>query len=190
MRLKRKFFNRNTIKVAQELLGKFLVRKINSKIIRARIIETEAYCGTRDLACHASRGLTERTRVMFGPAGFFYVYMIYGMYYCLNIVTERKGNPSAVLIRGVELKTKNYKLKTKFNGPGKICRELKIDKKLNAADITKSKLLWIEDGVKPRGGHATLRGENEIKQAMIKRSKRIGVDYAGKWKDKLWRFYL
>src|SRR3989344_5879771 len=105
-RLDRKFFKRPTVKVAQELLGKFLVRKIPStrsgqvtKIIKARIIETEAYCGTRDLACHASNGLTERTKVMFGPAGFSYVYMIYGMYHCLNIVTEREGNPAAVLIR-------------------------------------------------------------------------------------------
>ena len=102
-RLDGKFFERPTVKVAQELLGKFLVRKIGKKIIRAKITETEAYCGTRDLACHASKGLTERTKVMFGPAGFSYVYMIYGMYHCLNIVTEKEGNPSAVLIRGVEV---------------------------------------------------------------------------------------
>ena len=110
-RLDRKFFNRNTVLVAQELLGKLLVRKIPStrsgqvaKILKARIMETEAYCGIKDLACHASKGLTERTKVMFGPAGFSYVYMVYGMYYCLNIVTEKEGNPSAVLIRGVETK--------------------------------------------------------------------------------------
>src|SRR3989344_422605 len=102
-RLNKKFFNRPTVKVAQELLGKLLIRKIGRKIIRVRIIETEAYCGTRDLACHASKGLTERTKVMFGPAGFSYVYMIYGMYHCLNIVTEREGNPSAVLIRSAQI---------------------------------------------------------------------------------------
>ncbi len=177
MRLNQKFFNRNTVLVAQELLGKILVRKIPStslgqaaKIIRARIMETEAYCGMKDLACHASKGLTERTKVMFGPAGYSYVYMIYGMYYCLNIVTEREGNPSAVLIRALDCEN--------CNGPGKLCQELKIDKKLNDADITKSNLLWIENG------------EIKIKKSQIKKGKRIGVDYAGKWKDKLWRFYL
>ena len=117
-RLDRKFFNRNTVLVAKELLGKFLVRRIGKKIIKARIIETEAYCGTKDLACHASKGLTERTKVMFGPAGFSYVYMIYGMYHCLNIVTEKEGNPSAVLIRALDCEN--------CDGPGKLCRELKI----------------------------------------------------------------
>jgi DNA-3-methyladenine glycosylase len=175
MRLKRKFFNRSTIKVAQELLGNLLVRKIGpstssgqAKIIKVRITETEAYCGTRDQASHASKGLTERTKVMFGPAGFSYVYMIYGMYHCFNIVTEKEGNPSAVLIRGVEL----------CQGPGKLCRELKIDRKLNGIDLTKSGLLWIEED------------ETKIKKSQIKKGKRIGVDYAGKWKDKPWRFYI
>lgn len=167
-RLNREFFERPTVRVAQELLGKFLVRKIGPKIIKARITETEAYCGSKDLACHAFKGLTERTKVMFGPAGFSYVYMIYGMYHCLNIVTEKEGNPSAVLIRGVEI----------CRGPGKLCQELKIDRKLNGVDITKNSLIWMEDG------------ENKIKKSQIKKGKRIGVDYAGKWKDKLWRFYL
>src|SRR3989338_3652924 len=157
MRLKKKFFNRNTVVVARELLGKFLVRRIGNKLIRAGITETEAYCGIRDLACHASKGLTKRTKVMFGPAGFSYVYMVYGMYYCLNIVTEKEGNPSAVLIRGVESRGPGpphhpgrvrsadlhatgvpTRATPTLNGPGKLCRELKIDKKLNAADLTKS----------------------------------------------------
>lgn len=170
MRVNQKFFNRNTVLVAQELLGKFLVRKIGNKILKARIIETEAYCGTKDLACHASKGLTERTKVMFGPPGHFYIYMVYGMYHCLNIVTEKEGNPSAVLIRAIDCEN--------CNGPGKLCRELKIDRKLNATDLTKSKLLWVEDG------------ETKIKKSQIKKGKRIGVDYAGKWKNKLWRFHL
>jgi DNA-3-methyladenine glycosylase len=198
MRLKRKFFNRKTTIVAQELLGKLLIRKIGKKIVKARIIETEAYCGSKDLACHASKGLTERTKVMFSPAGFSYVYMIYGMYHCLNIVTEKEGNPSAVLIRGVELcrgpvpaapRTCSAKIPprdrgprsgatpTVLKGPGKICRELKIDRKLNGVDITKSNSLWIEDGAR-------------IKKSQIKKGKRIGVDYAGRWKDKLWRFRI
>lgn len=202
-RLNRKFFDRPTVKVAQELLGKFLIRKIGRKTFKTRIIETEAYCGIRDLACHASKGLTERTKVMFGPPGFSYVYMIYGMYHCLNIVTEREGYPSAVLIRGVELyrgpapphpRSAQILLRASgvpclpagrpsratptLNGPGKLCRELKIDRKLNAVDMTKSDLLWIEDS------------KIKIKKSQIKKGKRIGVDYAGKWKDKLWRFSL
>ncbi|MEK7076374.1 MAG: DNA-3-methyladenine glycosylase [Patescibacteria group bacterium] len=191
MRLKRKFFNRNTVLVAQELLGKFLVRRIGNKLVKAKITETEAYCGTRDLACHASKGLTERTKVMFGSAGFSYVYMVYGMYHCLNIVTEKEGNPAAVLIRSVgvvdglprsELPILSFAAQPQsevlLRGPGILCRELKIDRKLNAVDLIKSNLLWIEDG------------EIKIKKSQIKKGKRIGVGYAGKWKDKLWRFYL
>ena len=169
-RLNRKFFEEPTVKVAQELLGKFLVRKLGHKINKAVIVETEAYCGSEDLACHASKGVTERTKVMFGPAGFSYVYMIYGMYHCLNIVTEREGNPSAVLIRTLDCDG--------CDGPGKLCRKLGIDRKLNNIVITKSKLLWLEDS------------ENKVKKSQIKKSKRIGVNYAGKWKHKLWRFYL
>src|SRR3989338_6335159 len=103
IKLKHEFFNRKTLLVARELLGKYLVRKIGNKTIRAKIVETEAYCGPDDLACHASRGLTPRTKVMFGPPGHAYVYLIYGMYHCLNIVTEKKRWPAAVLIREVEL---------------------------------------------------------------------------------------
>lgn len=166
MKLKRKFFNRNTVVVAKELLGKYLVRKIGNKKIRARIIETEAYCGQEDLACHASKGLTERTKVMFGPPGHAYVYLIYGMYHCLNVVTEKKGYPAAVLVRGCEL----------ADGPGKLCRALNIDKRLNNIDLCSSKDLWLED-----------KGERPSK---IKKGKRIGVDYAGEYKEKLWRFFL
>lgn len=166
MRLSRKFFNRPTIIVARRLLGKYLCRRINERIIKARITETEAYCGMKDEACHASKGLTPRTQVMFGPPGHAYVYMIYGMYHCLNFVTEAEGNPSAVLIRGVD----------NINGPGKLCRELKIDKKVNGIDICKSNELWLEDG-------------GEIVRN-IKKGKRIGVDYAGEYRDKPWRFYI
>jgi DNA-3-methyladenine glycosylase len=168
-KLTRTFFNRPTLKVAKELLGKFLVRKVGGKVIRAMITETEAYCGPKDLACHASKGRTKRTEVMFGPAGHAYVYLIYGMYYCLNIVTEDEGYPAAVLIRAVDA--------TGVNGPGKLCRFFKIDKAFNGEDLIKSKRLWVEEGIK-------------IKRGQIKRSKRIGVDYAGEYKDKLWRFFL
>lgn len=197
-RLSRGFFNRNTVLVAKGLLGKYLCRRIGNIIVKARITETEAYCGQRDLACHASKGLTERTKVMFDLPGHAYVYLIYGMHHCFNIVTERKGYPAAVLVRGCGLvnnesrimnygkgknKNPNNNPNSKFtihnlllDGPGKLCRALKIDRNLNSVDMCGSRELWIEDG-----------GEKPTK---IKLGKRIGVDYAGKWKNKLWRFYL
>ncbi|OGM99554.1 MAG: 3-methyladenine DNA glycosylase [Candidatus Yanofskybacteria bacterium RIFCSPHIGHO2_01_FULL_41_27] len=180
MRLSKKFYNRKTLTVARELLGKYLVRRMGRKTIVGMITETEAYCGSRDLASHASKGMTPRTKTMFGPPGRAYVYMIYGMYYCLNVVTEKDGYPAAVLIRGAEIGTsdKTQETSKKLNGPGKVCREFNIDKKLNGVDICRSREIWIEN-----------RNEN-IKPSHIKRGKRIGVDYAGKWKDKLWRFSI
>ena len=184
MRLKRKFFDRSTVVVARNLLGKYLCRRISDRTVRVKITETEAYCGSSDLACHASKGLTPRTKIMFGRAGHAYVYMIYGMYHCLNVVTGKEGYPSAVLIRAAEIqnskiKNKNYNSKFKnLRGPGILCRELKINRELNGADICSSKELWVEDPIE------------KIKPSQIKKGKRIGVDYAGKWKDKLWRFYI
>ncbi len=183
MRLSRQFFNRSTVVIAKQLLGKYLCRRISGQIIRVKITETEAYCGTRDKACHASRGLTPRTKIMFGLPGHAYVYMIYGIYYCLNIVTGRENYPAAVLIRNVEVKNSKVKIQNcnlKFKilkGPGILCRELKIDRSLNGVDICRSKKLWIEEGEK-------------IKPSQIKKGKRIGVDYAGEWENKLWRFYV
>jgi len=195
-RLPAKFYHQNTFKLAKSLLGKFIVRKIGSKILIGKIVETEAYYGSKDLASHASRGKTERTKIMFGPAGTAYIYLIYGMYYCFNIVTEAKEFPAAILIRaiqpisGFKQAALNYKIKTKFNnsefriqnsltnGPGKLCRALKIDKKLNGENLINSKKLFL--------------AENPLKtnSSQIKSAKRIGVDYAGKYKDKLWRYYL
>lgn len=169
-KLTRKFFNRSTLTVAKELLGKFLVRKIGKKIITAMITETEAYCGPNDLASHASRGRTKRTMVMFGPPGHVYVYLIYGMYHCFNIVTEKEDYPAAVLIRAVDA--------IGINGPGKLCRYFQINHSLNLKDLTVSKRLWVEDH------------KIKIKPSQIKRSPRIGVGYAGPYKDKLWRFIL
>ena len=192
MKLHRDFFNRPTLTVAKELLGKNLCRRLGDKVIQAKITETEAYCGPHDLASHASKGLTKRTKIMFGPPGRVYVYMIYGMYHCFNVVTRERGCPEAVLIRGCELATGDWRLATrkrkkplvasgyslmaKLNGPGKLCRELKINKSLNGVDLCKSNEIWAED--------------SKERQPKIKRGKRIGVDYAGKWKDKLWRFFL
>ncbi len=158
--------------VARELLGKFLVRKIGGREITAMITEIEAYRGPNDLASHASRGRTKRTEVMFGQAGHAYVYLIYGMYYCFNIVTEAEGYPAAVLIRAIDAPGVNGPV----NGPGKLCRYFQIDKTLNNKDLTTSHRLWLEDhGIK-------------IKPNQIKRSPRIGIDYAGKYRNKPWRF--
>jgi DNA-3-methyladenine glycosylase len=187
-RLNQKFFNQKTEKVAKELLGKVLVREINNKKISGIIVETEAYIGPHDLACHASKGKTARTQTMFEAGGFWYVYMIYGMYHCLNIVTESKEYPAAVLIRalepleGVKEMKKNRKTKelnNLTNGPGKLCQALAIDKSLNCTKATsKSSELYIEDrGIK-------------IPPKNIQSAKRIGVDYAKEWKDKSLRFYI
>lgn len=155
-------------------MGCFLVRKTEDKIVKATITETEAYIGEDDLACHASKGRTKRTEIMYGEAGHAYVYLIYGMYHCLNIVTEKKDFPAAVLIRSVKIDNIDYK---RTNGPGKLCKFLKIDKKLHGIDVTKGKKLWIEKGIKVNKKH-------------IKFSKRIGVDYAKHCKEYLWRFTL
>jgi DNA-3-methyladenine glycosylase len=171
--LPKQFYARNTLEVAQELLGCFLVREYHGKVWYARITETEAYVGEDDLASHASRGRTPRTELMYGDPGCAYVYMIYGMYYCLNIVTEKKDFPAAVLIRGVEIEDVDYK---KTNGPGKLCKFLKIDKKLNGWDFTLGEKLWIESR------------DPRAKLLEVKKSKRIGIDYAKHCKEYLWRF--
>ena len=184
MRLPRPFYEQPTIRVARQLLGKYLVRKHSDGKTAGRIVETEAYVGPHDLACHAAKGRTARTEVMFGPAGHAYVYFIYGVYYCLNIVTEEVGHASAVLIRavepveGVELmeeRRDTEKLHNLASGPGKLCLALDIDKALNGADMCGS-VLYVED-----------RGEPAPK---IVARPRVGVDYAGKWKDKPWRFSI
>src|SRR5919201_3002102 len=118
MILPREYFNRSTIQVAKSLLGKYLVRETKRGIEAGRIVEVEAYVGPKDLACHASKGRTKRTEVMFGVPGVAYVYMIYGMYHCFNVVTEREGFPAAVLIRGVEIEGNGLPL---ISGPGRVC---------------------------------------------------------------------
>jgi len=180
--LPKRFYTKNTLEVAQELLGCFLVRKYRGKIWRARITETEAYAGEDDLASHASRGRTPRTELMYGDPGRAYVYMIYGMYYCLNIVTEKKDFPAAVLIRGVSVETQDF-ASLQIDGPGKLCKFLKIDKKLNGWDLTKGEKLWIAS---PR---LVRLGRKECNSKIIK-SKRIGIDYAEHCKEYLWRFHI
>ena len=172
--LGRRYFERPTLQVAKSLVGKYLVRKNGRKTLAGRIVEVEAYIGTEDRACHASKGRTARTEVMFGPAGTSYVYLIYGMYHCFNIVTERVGYPSAVLVRAVE----DVDTQALIDGPGRVCRFLAIDRKLNRLDLTTGKVLWVEN----RGGRTAA--------SAVMTGRRIGVDYAGVWARKPWRFRL
>lgn len=164
-RLPKDFFQRPTLAVARELLGKTMVFKNFEGIIT----ETEAYIGENDPACHAAKGKTKRTEVMFGPAGFTYVYCIYGMYHCLNFVTEKEGFPAAVLIRSIELKNKQKKL---LNGPGKLCKHLGITKEHNKIDLTTSDIFYLRDsGIIPKN---------------IQKTPRIGIRVGT---EKLWRFF-
>jgi DNA-3-methyladenine glycosylase len=170
--LSRAYFNRSTLAVARSLIGKYLMRENGKGIVAGKIVEVEAYVGLQDKACHASKGRTPRTEVMFGPAGVAYVYLVYGMYYCLNVVTEQAEFPAAVLVRAVEVDG------TLIDGPGRLCRALEIDRSLNRLDLTIGEHLWFEDrGVLVRPGR-------------IGRFPRIGVDYAGSWAKKPWRFRL
>lgn len=162
-----KFFDRPTLEVAEDLLGKYLVRKVGRKTVAEKITEIEAYVGPHDLACHSAKGRTSRTEVMYQKAGTLYIYFVYGMHWMLNIVTEKKDYPAAVLIRGTE----------HFRGPGVLTRELKIDKKLNGKMAGRKTGFWIED-----------RGEENFK---IERTPRIGVRYAGPvWSKKKYRFLV
>lgn len=181
-KLPRSFYEQPTLEVAKQLLGKYLVRVTETGPVVGKIVETEAYVGPEDRASHASRGRTRRTEVMFGPPGYAYVYLIYGMYYCFNVVTEREGYPAAVLVRAVEpmspLQSRSPNRSNLLtNGPGKVCRYFGIDRSFNGIDLCRS-VLFIED-------RRTWIPPEEIAQA-----PRIGVDYAGRWKDMPWRFYL
>lgn len=166
------FFNRPTLTVARELIGKFLVRRVKGgplvagKTIALMITETEAYDGPPDKGSHSARGRTARTEVLFGPPGVWYIYLIYGIHEMLNIVTKRDG--AAVLIRGVE----------GFESPGRLTKKLKVNRDLNKKPSAVKTGLWIEDrGVK-------------INPRDIKQTTRIGIRYAGAWAHKPWRFVL
>lgn len=160
-------FCQDVLKIAPWLLGKYLVRQFDDgRVVRLKITETEAYNGVDDLACHASKGMTERNKVMFQQGGLVYMYLIYGMYWMLNIVTGEETNPQAVLIRGIE----------GYNGPGKLTRHLQLDKSFYGEDLTTSERLWIE--------------ESDEEVSYLK-TPRIGIDYAiDPWKTIEWRFVL
>jgi DNA-3-methyladenine glycosylase len=167
MRLENSFFQRNVLEVAPELLGKILVRRYNNQLIQKYIItEVEAYRGDGDLACHASKGKTARTEVMFREGGLVYVYLIYGMYWMLNIVTGKENDAAAVLIRGVE----------GISGPGRVGKMLQLDKSFYGENLFTSERIWIENA------------ETDVKFIA---TPRIGIDYAGEpWVSKPWRFII
>lgn len=193
MKLTRDFYSRDTLQVAKNLLGKILVHNIDGVLLKGRIVETEAYLGIKDKAAHSYGGRkTSRVQVMYGPSGFAYIYFIYGMYYCFNVVTQGEGIPEAVLIRGIEPlenieqmaiyrfnkpydKLSKYEKKNLTNGPGKLCMAYNIDKRLNGVDLCGNRL-YIEEG--------------EKQNFNIIQTKRIGIDYAEEAKDYLYRFYI
>ena len=167
--LKKDFFQRDTLKVAEEILGKYLVRNTEQGVISGMITEVEAYDGPQDKASHASRGRTRRNEVMFWGGGYIYVYLVYGIHYMVNIVTGEEEYPAAILIRGTE----------EVNGPGRLTKYYRIDRELNRYKAIPENGLWIEDG------------GISVERKNVKRTARVGVEYAGQpWASKPLRFVL
>lgn len=165
MKLGRDFFSRDCLEVAPELVGKIIVHRLSDgTVIRVRITETEAYRGEEDKACHASKGRTPRTELLYGESGVIYVYLCYGMHWLMNVITGEKDIPQGVLIRAGE----------GYNGPAKLTKRLMINKEQNGSFIYDNDSVWIEDdGYEP----------------YIETAKRVGIDYAGEyWRDIEWRF--
>lgn len=167
-KLPKHFYDRPAQLVAPELLGKHLVFRKGSRVLRARVVETEAYCGVEDKACHAHKGRTKRTEVMFGPPAVSYVYLVYGMHHMFNIVTHGEGEAHAVLLRALELDD-NLDLR----GPGKLTKFFGISMKHNGLDLCGS-TLYFEEGPSPK---------------RIRKSARIGIHYAGNWINRKLRFF-
>lgn len=188
MKINNNLYSLNAVDLGKKLLGKILVRKINGLEIEAKIVEVEAYNGINDKANHAFGGLkTMRTEPMFMEGGHVYVFLIYGMYSCFNIVCGKENDPHAVLIRAVEplnnlefiknnRNIKSKKIADLTNGPGKLCQALMIDKSLNKIDLKSNEEIYIKD--------------NFSDNFNIIEDKRINIDYAEEYKDKLWRFYI
>ncbi|MBA2652207.1 MAG: DNA-3-methyladenine glycosylase [Tatlockia sp.] len=172
-KLAREFYNRETTIVAQELLGHHLVHRSEGVERVGKIVEVEAYLGQHDLAAHSSKGLTKRTATMFGPAGFAYVYLIYGIHHCFNVVTEPVGSGSAILIRAIE---PIVNITERTQGPGLLCKAMKIDKAQNGADLL-GENLFITNAL------------YEPPQSIVA-APRIGVHYAKEWAHKFLRFYI
>jgi DNA-3-methyladenine glycosylase len=183
------FYQQDALVVAQKLIGKLLVRKLQGTEVISQIVETEAYIGPEDKGCHAYQNKrTKRTEVMFSSGGHAYIYLIYGMYYCFNVVASVKDKPEAVLIRAVEpiagtdiirenRAIKSKKLAALTNGPGKLCQALNLDKKLNGYNLISGDELYLTD-------------DNTEQNCQIVSTKRINIDYAEEYRDTPWRFYL
>jgi len=181
MILKRAFYNRPTLEIAPELLGKFIVYNTPEVILSARIVEVEAYIGQDDPACHAARGKTKRNEIMFGKPGFAYIYFIYGMYHCLNFVTEPVGKPAAILLRAAEaeensdligLHSDNNQMQSSLlKGPGKFCKGFGLTREQNGLDLT-GDILYLQD--------------RKSTVEVIEKSPRIGIKVGT---NLLWRFY-
>ncbi|MCB2292758.1 DNA-3-methyladenine glycosylase [Clostridium algoriphilum] len=194
MKLTREFYAKETLQVAKELLGKILVHKVNGEELRGMIVETEAYIGSIDKACHAYGGKkTPRVETLYGRPGIAYVYFIYGMYHCFNVITKEEGYPEGVLIRALqpiqgldEMSNLRYKkdyneltksqIKNLTTGPSKLCIAMNINKGNNNQDLCKGEL-YIEDS-------------KDIEKIIIIEAKRVGIDYAEEATDFLWRFYI
>ncbi len=181
--LNRPFYERDTVRVARELLGKMLVRRIGHTVLQGVIVETEAYRGEGDPASHAYRGPTKRNAVMFGPPGHAYVYFTYGMHYCLNVTTEPLGNPGAVLIRaaeptsGIEQMKKRRRtdqMRILANGPAKLTQAFVVDRNLNGHDLTLGKKLFISEGA-------------NVERLEIASTCRVGIRVG---LEKPWRFFF
>lgn len=194
MKLLKNFYERDTLLVAEELLGKILVHEVNGIKLKGKIVETEAYIGSIDKACHAYGGkITPKIEPLYGEPGIAYVYSIYGMYFCFNAITKKVGSPEGVLIRALEpLDGIEEMAKLRFNkfyeeltksqiknltsGPSKLCIAFNINKSNNKQSLL-SDNFYIEDNIKKE-------------KIDIIRAKRIGIDYAEEAKDFLWRFYI
>ncbi len=187
MKLGRDFFARSTLEVARDLLGRRLVRLFEGERLSGLIVETEAYVGEADTACHASRGCTPRTQVMYGPPGHFYVYLIYGMYHMLNLVTAAPGQPEAVLVRALwpeeglkrmlALRGGSVSRRRLTDGPGKLCQALAIDRNFNGLSV-EGEELWLEEG-------------QPVPDVAVRTGPRVGIDYASEEdRRRPWRFFV
>ncbi len=203
-RLPRNFYTQPTLKVAKQMLGKYLIHKHGKKKLVGKIVETEAYIGPKDKASHAFEGkITKRNKAVYLIGGHIYIYLVYGMYWQLNISTAKEGRPECVLIRALEpilekstksqapnhKQIQNPRLRRGFggqakskiqniaNGPGKLCRWMGFDKSHYGIDVVTSKKIYLTEG-------------ESVKLNQIVASKRIGIDYAQEWADKPWRFYI
>lgn len=165
LRLDEAFFHRDALEVAPELVGKVLARRLeNGTVLKARLTETEAYRGEEDGACHARKGLTDRTRLLYGKSGIIYVYLIYGLHWLMNVITGEEGQPQGVLLR----------CSTEYPGPARLTKALYVDREMNGQPICNNPAVWIEDdGYRPA----------------LQTAPRVGVDYAPpEWRDKPWRY--